>query len=125
MRILVTGSRTWDDGESVENALDDAYFGSQCQEPVTVVHGACPRGADAMAAAWVAKTREAGWLVTEETYPADWQTHGRSAGPRRNAEMVALGADACFAFIRDGSRGATHCAALAEAADIPVRRWTA
>ncbi|MFB6934553.1 hypothetical protein [Streptomyces chartreusis] len=59
------------------------------------------------------------------------------AGPRRNAHMVSLGADACLAFIgpctsprcrRPGphpSHGASGCADLAEQAGIPTRRWTA
>jgi hypothetical protein len=125
VRILVTGSRTWDDYETLTNALDNAYFGTAATAPVTLVHGACPDGADAIASAWVAGLRQSGWIITEERHPADWQGHGKAAGFIRNAEMVKAGADVCLAFIRDGSRGATHTAGLAEKAGIPVRRWTA
>jgi hypothetical protein len=114
VRVLVTGSRTWDDSRAVFDALAACNYGR-----VTLVHGACPRGADAMAAA---AARALGWEI--EPHPADWERHGKSAGFRRNAEMAALGADVCLAFIRDGSRGATHCAGLAEKAGIPVRRFT-
>lgn len=119
-RILITGSRDWDDHDLVRDALAMAIYQNV---PAVIVHGACPSGADAMASWWVRRFKFLG--VAEERHPADWRAHGRAAGPRRNAEMVSLGADVCLAFIRSGSRGASHAAALADAAGIPVRRWTA
>jgi hypothetical protein len=72
-------------------------------EGVLLVHGGCPRGADPIAAAYAARTP--GYQV--EAHPADWHQHGRAAGYRRNAEMIAAGADGCAAFIRGGSPGST------------------
>lgn len=125
MRILVTGSRTWTDYVTLADALLNAYFATTCTAPVTLVHGGCPRGADEMAHRWADEIRESGWRLDEERHPADWERHGKSAGFRRNAEMVTAGADLCLAFIRDGSRGASHTADLAEKAGIETRRWTA
>lgn len=126
MRILVTGSRAWDDHTAVWAALDAAVDG---QREVTVVHGACPRGADAWAAQWceefAAYYDNLGIAVSEERHPADWQGYGKRAGFIRNAEMAAAGADLCLAFIKDGSAGAAHCAVQADNAGIPVKRWTA
>ncbi|MEH0552542.1 SLOG family protein [Streptomyces sp. B21-101] len=119
-RILVTGSRDWDDELTVEGALAAACYQ---QVPAVIVHGACRTGADAIASRWTRTHRVIG--LVEESHPALWQWHGKSAGPRRNAEMVRLGADLCLAFIRNGSRGASHTARLAEQAGIPVRRFTA
>ncbi|MGH3753443.1 MAG: SLOG family protein [Pseudonocardiaceae bacterium] len=82
-----------------------------------VVHGGA-RGADRLAGD-IAR----GWGWTPEPHPADWARHGRSAGFRRNAEMVTLGADVCLAFILDASRGASHTAHLADTAGIPTIRY--
>lgn len=121
-RILVTGSRTWDDKDFIWNALDVllAEF-----RHVVIVHGACPKGADAIAQGWVRHqlVNGSGAQVRAERHPADWQHHGKAAGFRRNAEMVQLGADVCLAFIRDGSKGASNCADLAERAGIETRRF--
>lgn len=87
MRVIVTGSRTWREQFRVFEALD-TFLG-----PLVVVHGACPEGADFYAHIWCGLTH-----TTEDPFPADWSTYGRSAGPIRNAEMVAAGADVVLAF---------------------------
>jgi hypothetical protein len=121
MRVLVTGSRTWTDIDFIEDALDEAW--EPITDPLTLVHGAA-WGADAAAHHWAEGLIAVGYPIKIETHPADWST-GKGAGPRRNAEMVAAGADLCLAFIRDNSRGATHCAELARKAGIETRvyRW--
>jgi hypothetical protein len=117
-RILVTGSRDWDDTDTICTALDEAL--DHAPDRLLVVHGGCPTGADRIAGLWAIAAR-----VPAITYRANWKKHGRAAGPIRNREMVEAGADVVLAFIRNGSRGATGCAALAEQAGIPTRRWTA
>ena len=109
--MLVTGSRTWTDAAAIRTELARVWgYGD-----AVLVTGACPTGGDALAeACWRA------WGGRVERHPAAWVRHGRAAGFRRNAAMVAAGAQMCLAFIRDGSPGATHTACLARAAGIPT-----
>ncbi|MER7517819.1 SLOG family protein [Streptomyces sp. NPDC126499] len=123
-RVLITGSREWTDEAAIHGALADL----PTDRTLVIVHGDCFKGADAIAKAWAFNRAFLGDDVIEEAHPANWRPGGnldRSAGFRRNAEMVQLGADLCLAFIRNGSRGATHTADLAEKAGIPTRRFTA
>lgn len=122
LRLLVTGSRTWSDAGCIWRTLDEllARHGG-----IVLVHGACAKGADAHAHGWAQRRQAEGANVLIEAHPANWGRYGRAAGMTRNAEMVkALGADggevACHAFIRDDSRGASHCAKHARRAGIPV-----
>jgi hypothetical protein len=132
MRVLVTGSRDWPDHLVVYRALlqvceeNDLFYppdehGNTMPDPnkITVIHGHCPTGADAIADDWCIAN-----FFMAERHPADW-SKGRSAGPRRNKEMVNLGADICLAFIKNNSRGASMTARLAEGAGIETRRFTA
>jgi hypothetical protein len=85
-------------------------------QPLTVVHGACPTGADKLAHLWVARMHRwqandlvqfsegdlrplRGVEVIEEPWPADWDRWGANAGPIRNREMAELGATFCLAFL--------------------------
>lgn len=129
IRILITGSRDWEDRNLLNDTLNE-YAGAS---DIVVVHGACPTGADKMADEWVAYQG-----VRVERHPAWWISpdgYDPRAGFRRNAAMVRLGADVCLAFINrctkpdctpqpHGSHGATHTADLAEKAGIPTRRFT-
>lgn len=117
MRILVTGSRDWTDKQAIVDALarvrDRQRAAGRDGTDVTLVSGACPTGADAIAEETAERM---GWRV--ERHPADWARHGRRAGYVRNSAMVELGADLCLAFVLDGSRGAAMTAGLAQAAGI-------
>jgi hypothetical protein len=113
-RVLVTGSRDWDDADAIREALEAIEGNVEPGDTLTLIHGTA-QGADSLAAA---AARRLGWTI--EPHPADWRRLGRRAGFVRNAEMVASGADVCLAFIKNNSRGATMCAELARQAGIPV-----
>lgn len=138
MRILITGSRTWTDRHAIRDAIYQHY--TNATEGVLLIHGDAA-GADRIARDLARSWKADGWAIDEHAVPAQWSArcrpeckpgHRRNrntgstycpmAGMYRNAEMVALGADICLAFIRDNSRGATGCADLAEAAGIPTTR---
>jgi hypothetical protein len=128
VRILVTGSQLWTDKELVFQELDwflDWFYRSKkssaySDDVFTLVHGHCPRGVDAFAEEWFASVKPFNpGAVYIEHYPANWKgPKKKGAGYARNAEMVALGADYCIAFILDESKGSTHCSELAKKAGI-------
>ncbi len=111
--LRVTGSRNWYDAAVIQQAL--AVILARHPEGVVLVHGGCPRGADAIAAAYAAGPP--GYRT--DAHPADWCRYGRAAGYRRNAAMIALGADGCPAFIRGSRLGSTSTVRLAKAAGTP------
>lgn len=136
-RLLVTGSRSWDDAETIWRALKAAHA---FDPDILLVHGACPRGADLLAEACWDENLGGG----TERHPADWYAPGYfdpAQGFRRSEKMVRLGAWGCLAFIMPcpncpgkrpdrglpyhGSHGGVHCANYAEDHGIPVKRYAA
>lgn len=132
-RLIVTGSRDWTDAATVRRALATALIildGDRGQRQVTLVHGGCnlrpgpdgappvpahttPRGADA-----IADEFWRGLGLPVEVWWADWSTHGRAAGPRRNQAMVDAGADFSVAFSLNRSPGTEDCIDRLRAASI-------
>lgn len=131
IRILLTGSRDWQDEDLIWNVLY-RYMPPRGSllHTVVLVHGDCPTGADSLVSTlWTAN----GGL--EEPHSCDhecwtchhwehsWRDRGKRAGPIRNKVMVDLGAVICLAFPLGPlgvSRGTRGCMALAEEAGIPV-----
>lgn len=123
MRVLVTGSRNWVDRDAIKEEMVKLWA-KNGGLPMTLVSGA-QRSWDRMAqvfygADYLAEqvAEDLGWEI--EHYPADWDAHGRAAGPIRNAQMVSKGADVCLAFPMTGSRGTIDCMRRAKVARIPV-----
>lgn len=112
-RVIVCGSRTWTDRHKIADRLHDLTL-EHPGEWITIVHGAA-RGADRIAHQ---EAEKHGMLV--EPHPADWDAHGKAAGPIRNRKMADLGADLCIAFLKDGSAGTRHMIDEARKHGIPV-----
>lgn len=112
MKILVCGDRNWKNADVIRRVLHTI------QHDVTLlVHGAA-RGADSLAA------QEAENLhIPTKSFPADWNTHGRSAGIIRNITMFKETIpDLVIAFHDDltSSKGTKHMAQYAHSHNVRV-----
>ena len=116
-RILVTGSRDWTDMETIRGALSEAWHLLGQPSDAVLVQGECHLGGADKIAAYI----WSGWGYEVEGHPAEVGPNGHVLGPKRNAEMVALGADVCLAFPLPSSRGTKNCMRLAREAGIPLR----
>lgn len=110
----MTGDRSWDCRELADRVV--ARLLARYGPEIVIVHGAA-KGVDA---AFGEAAQTAGVVV--EPHPADWQQHGRAAGPIRNQEMVSAGADLCLAVHRSlaTSKGTKDCVTRALSAGIPT-----
>lgn len=120
MKVLVCGGRTWgeylrDKPEGITIAQRQFlwYTLSGFEPAITeVIHGGA-KGADRMAAKWAYANG-----VNETCVRADWNTHGRSAGPIRNQEMLDLEPGVVIAF--PGGKGTADMVTRARKAGVRV-----
>ena len=111
MRVLFCGDREWQDDDLIRWRLE--LYNPDYD---TIVHGAA-RGADRIAGK-IAK--EMGFNV--EAYPANWNRYGKSAGPRRNKQMLDSGIHKVEAFHDDieNSKGTKNMVIIARRAKKEV-----
>jgi hypothetical protein len=110
---ILTGSRNYSSGVRIYRFLNELSFN---QRGLLLIRaGDCPTGLDSFVKSWCQDNH-----TNFKEYTAHWDEHGKSAGPIRNGEMVSDGADICYAFPDDSSRGTKDCATQAREAGIRV-----
>ena len=96
MKLLVAGARDKflsDDGYKYLDELHNKYHFD------LLVNG-CAAGIDSCAQSWAYDNRI---MIAE--FPARWEEYGRSAGPRRNREMIACLSKGDIVVVFSGGRG--------------------
>jgi hypothetical protein len=107
MQVLVCGGRNYGDRRSVYECLDGLV-----PRPTLLITGGA-NGADMLAADWAGYRQ-----VPKLIFRADWERHGRAAGPIRNQQMLECKPDLVVAFA--GGRGTADMVRRAKAAGIHV-----
>jgi hypothetical protein len=113
-RVLVCGGRDYADRRRVYEVLDAAHAAN----PIILLIAGGANGADALAVDWAGSAS-----VKSQVFPADWEKHGRKAGPLRNQQMINEGKPhMVIAF--PGGRGTADMVKRADTAGVPVVRIT-
>jgi F420-dependent methylenetetrahydromethanopterin dehydrogenase len=121
MNVAIVGSRTFMDMKAMEVVVKRLLE----RDPDVVIVSGGARGADTLAETAARKLCKNAPLI----FPADWAKHGKSAGPRRNQQIVDA-SDQLIGFWDGASRGTIDSVRRALIAGKPVfvyhttdRRW--
>jgi len=96
MKVIIAGSRNITDYNAIKNIIEQSQF------EITEVVSGMARGIDSLAVKYAQENN-----IQLKQFPADWNKHGKSAGPIRNTEMANY-ADALIAIWDGQSRGTKH-----------------
>lgn len=108
MRVIVCGGREYNDAAALSRVLTE--------HGVTWLAEGGSNGADWLARHWALSQSP---RVPVTTYPADWEQHGKAAGPIRNQFMLEHAKpDAVIAF--PGGKGTADMVRRAKAAGVRV-----
>ena len=111
MKVIIAGSRTFNDYEKLRDVCDNLL---QNQTEIEIVSGTA-NGADVLGEKYA---KYKGYPV--KRFVADWNKFGKSAGYRRN-EAMAQYADALICFWNKKSKGSEHMINLAKQYGLKVR----
>lgn len=108
-KVLICGGRDYRDKRAFDTFMDSQHH---VYAFTHVIHGGAP-GADTLADEWALSRG-----VQAIRCPANWDKHGKSAGPIRNRRMAELLPDWLYAF--PGGRGTANMIATAKERGIDV-----
>lgn len=127
MKVGFSGSRTWEDRETIWEDLDAAYVQARKrEEDLTVAWGVAKRGADLHVTQWIAVMQARGEEVIADPHPPDRKKHGDRCYFVRNLGIVRSGIERLYVYIHDDSAGAMQTLGLARSSGVPRkvrRRW--
>jgi hypothetical protein len=106
MKIVVAGSRNFDDYQRLKSVLNE-LIGDTQKENIEIVSGTA-NGADKLGEKYASET---GLKVVR--FPANWDLYGRRAGYLRNVEMAKYGTH-CVCFWDGVSKGTSHMINIAK-----------
>ena len=104
MKILVCGGRDYQDIETMTAILDEL----NAKQTISLVINGDARGADKNSTLWANQRR-----IPTKLYPAKWNLYGKSAGYKRNLEML-LDSKPDLVVCFPGGKGTAMMKALAE-----------
>ena len=111
MKVIIAGSRTFNNNELLWNECEKAF---SLLNKIEIVSGTA-KGADQIGE-WFAEGN--GYPI--KRFPANWNKYGKSAGYKRNEEMARY-ADALIAFWDGKSKGTKHMIDLAQQYELKVK----
>lgn len=113
-KVVIAGCRNYDNYDEAKVYIDFCISNIRKENDIIILSG-CASGADAIGERYA---KENGFKV--ERYPADWETYGRSAGPRRNKQMAEV-CDFVICFWDEKSKGTRSMIAYAKKYNKPIK----
>lgn len=113
-RVVIAGSRDYTNYKEAKEYIDFCISNIRKENKIIIVSGGA-KGADALGERYAIQN---GFEI--ERYLADWDTYGKSAGPRRNKKMAEV-SDFVICFWNGQSRGTKSMIEYANKCGKPVR----
>ncbi len=113
-RVVIAGCRDYNNYNEAKEFIDFCISNIRKQNIIVIVSG-CASGADAIGERYARENK-----FSVEKYPANWEKHGKSAGPLRNKKMAEI-CDFVICFWDKRSKGTKSMIEYAKKYNKPIR----